>query len=544
MIYKKTLWTINAMTKDADKKPTKTSITLLNSVEFSGNKLEFPAIIAECKSILSSNETVNYSTLDLKHLTQQFNAYLNELAQKSDNYGLWSRYVKSKDGNENIFAGYVQGNTEPKFALAFVAQYKESAILRRLFHLDNKQNFSRFDAFEKPSASFIKNNENSEWAKLATIGTQSQIIINQFKKFNEWTEMGEKLDANAGEILLSLIDTFEKAVAEIEGIFAGLSQKTEADNSIFYPMDDEVLYQYTGHQLATICFEDFHEKEPTPLIVRIIMQDELWDRMNEVLKSGDFNAIPGNSMHKIDTLTAWRSVAHQVGTINTENFSRVVEQLKKSQKLADEYNDIVKKEITTLSGSIENLEKALQVQKQLITQFNTTDEVAHANLIKTKLIPLTKAYQMHLIAEGKKVNKELNEGSTVAKWGAFKAFKSDEANYTILMEKFETICNLLDILENTEKNALPSKRVAAFSKSIAEPAITNTLYKERNPEWINYLKNCCIALAVICTGVIPALIYSYINAEGPSFFTKPKGGQFADRAAALTKKTDPSNSTP
>jgi hypothetical protein len=62
--------------------------------------------------------------------------------------------------------------------------------------------------------------------------------------------------------------------------------------------------------------------------------------------------------------------------------------------------------------------------------------------------------------------------------------------------------------------------------------------------WYQYVKNCMVAIGIICTGIIPGvvglLIYSSVNKKSsPLFFTKSRGEEYVDKVNQVLPLDDP-----
>ncbi|MDI1352670.1 MAG: hypothetical protein PSV35_07890, partial [bacterium] len=91
---------------------------------------------------------------------------------------------------------------------------------------------------------------------------------------------------------------------------------------------------------------------------------------------------------------------------------------------------------------------------------------------------------------------------------------------------------LMQVLTNTKENPLPSVRITHFTTLMQR--CDAQLKQHRDPEWKRYLKNCLVAIGVVCSLIVPGIIAliaysSYTGKSSPLFFSNSIGGEYVDK---------------
>jgi hypothetical protein len=175
---------------------------------------------------------------------------------------------------------------------------------------------------------------------------------------------------------------------------------------------------------------------------------------------------------------------------------------------------------------IKDLNKASKDQQNLIEQLSSSNEFTCANLIESKLIPMTQEYLLHLGKEAAKLNPAFTPNLIT-----FSGKQEDSAKYEKVVIKYKAIEKLLANLSDTKASPLPSARIVKYAESLKT---THTQLKEhRDSDWMTYFRNSIIAIGVVCSGIIPGIIallaYSTYQGKSPLFFTGSKGAQYIDK---------------
>lgn len=192
-----------------------------------------------------------------------------------------------------------------------------------------------------------------------------------------------------------------------------------------------------------------------------------------------------------------------------------------------------------LSRNVSTIEENQQIsdrlirQEQLIQKLISPNELKCSRLIESKLIPLTQAYLVHLIAAARNVNPIVENKQVYDALPDFAGNDSDQEQYFMIMEKYSITKNLLNQLEDKQSKPLPSERITQFTQSLNNS--NDQLKKHRDSEWMQYFKGCMVAIGLICTGIIPGLAVllaytSYTGKSSPMFFNNTAGEEFAYQA--------------
>ncbi|WP_298622066.1 hypothetical protein [uncultured Legionella sp.] len=175
--------------------------------------------------------------------------------------------------------------------------------------------------------------------------------------------------------------------------------------------------------------------------------------------------------------------------------------------------------------------KILDENARLKALLDDDTELQCQILVKTKLVPLTQEYLIHLATEIKQtvepelyVNKEnipniINAVNSITQWPS-----------QLLKEKFEKISELYKHLndKNIEK---PSEKVTSFYTKLND---ANELFKQhKDPKWQRYVANTVAVIGIVLTGVLPGLIalaiISSATGRSPKFW-QTRGEGYADKS--------------
>lgn len=259
-----------------------------------------------CKNISDNAylRDIDTSAIDISALTRQFNGYLDELSMKTETANLWNY-----DGTrtQNILASLYQGDDKAQSGYAFIAQYRESTILQRLFRIDPQTNItSRFVPYESPAQACTV----SYWPNIVAVLTAGSAVINLLVQINKIKILNEP-DATIAPLLTSLkrqLIIFQQYHAELTRDFLTISTKAtnhSFDSNFFYPVNNDALNNMNAAQLATLCLEELDSPTPGTLIARIIKEQPLRESMLSALVSGRFDMRSDNPATKIKKLSEW-----------------------------------------------------------------------------------------------------------------------------------------------------------------------------------------------------------------------------------------------
>lgn len=307
---------------------------------------------------LSQINLVDYTELNLNDLAKQFNDYVDFLALQAEILNLWEHdssqttnlLVESSDKKPDLYDGY-----------AFVAQYRESTILKNLLSLD-PSNLStlRFMPYENPAARYSKQFSEFYWSKvtaLLTAGADVIAMLRTLKNLQTLKAPWEDMSRTATS-LKEAMERFEKAreaVAKHPSKISEEAPRVVYESPFFYPISDEALKIMNGVQLATICLEELNAKTPSVLVKRITSNQELWQCMNVALETEieDFKRRKENVGQKITTLRQIRSFWESVNQFKASS----VLQAKKISLLELER---LLKECPSIFGAEEAIKEAQQ----------------------------------------------------------------------------------------------------------------------------------------------------------------------------------------
>jgi hypothetical protein len=172
---------------------------------------------------------------------------------------------------------------------------------------------------------------------------------------------------------------------------------------------------------------------------------------------------------------------------------------------------------------------------RLKTLLNSETELQCQLLVKTKLLPLTQEYLIHLAKEIERIvdidvsiNKEnipgiINEVSTAKQW------PQDEST-KLLKNKFDKVAELYNHLQD-QSIEKPSDKITGYYTKLND---ANEVFKQhQDPKWQRYVTNTVAVIGIILTGVLPGLIalavISSATGRSPKFW-QSRGEDFADKS--------------
>ncbi|MGQ3887937.1 LepB GTPase-activating domain-containing protein [Legionella sp. CNM-1927-20] len=349
--------------------------------------MPFPDQLTLWLSLLNEERPLDLTKLNLTDLVKQFNLYIDLLSHQAEIFNLWNHEPHS---NINIFARYHKGEAQAIFGNAFVAQYRESTILKRLFSLNPKSGAtSRFEPYEKPTVEYKKEHQDSFWSHIEAVLNRGYDVITYLhllKKIHSLSDEDFNNQASIKEHVLSLKQGLEKFMQVSKILNDQLKScpiKLDSDNQpkvespFFYPISDNELSLMNGEQLVTICLEELYATKPSLLLERLFKRDDLWEKIERAYEEGNFSARVDNPQAKMRLLKQWRNDFVEF-RLQKNNFDRA-ENLDKKQVVFE-----------TLTLSYENLPEFLQESEEISTALNQRKEL---------LISWQKSNELYLVNE-------------------------------------------------------------------------------------------------------------------------------------------------
>ena len=333
--------------------------------------LLFPDLLSQWHTVLVSlkkDQLIDISQVNLSKLALSFNEYVSFLAKECDSKNVWNHNDSLTACNQ--FTPYYHGDGELELGHAFVGHYKESTVLRRLFILDpSTLNISRFAPYEKPCFAYTHAHPESAWAKIENLLTLGQDIINTLKILEkiQKSAVDEAIREQCKRIH-SLIAAFQQAENQVQLLLAKpdvLTMNTNEQSPHFYHIDDVTLSQMNESQLVTICLEELNSDVPSPLIEKIISNDELWNRIEQVFNKNELNNRTDSPQTKIATIHQWRKLA-------------LISEQRHNEHIKNLGIDILKQELALQKleqSKLEQLEKTIS-----LSQINSTTEILNNGL--------------------------------------------------------------------------------------------------------------------------------------------------------------------
>ncbi|RUR18529.1 hypothetical protein ELY21_07450 [Legionella sp. km535] len=369
----------------------------------------FPEIIKHWSSTIKPDAPIDLSGLNLSNLAQIFNQYVSDLALKCEATNQWAH---SQTNNANIFQPYYKGQGEQIHGHAFVPQYKESTIVRRLFSVDSHTlNTPRFAAFEHAIEQYTKEHHGSAWTKIQTLlGLGQELIMllniaNQIQKFG----MDEEISQNILLFKTNLTE-FLKAEAEVRELLdnpqSPFLENPVQESHFFYPIDNMELNQMTGDQLATIYLEEMNGFVPNPLIIRIIKNDALWLRMSQSFNTAVFNPRLDNPVEKITKAHEWRQLFEALPSEDPEKINSLMQQINEQESHSTQLNEQI---LTLQTANTELQSEVKKEQKAKIDAEQSAQKLSEELELQKRQIE-----QLHLqLAEQDRAISELQQQNAV-----------------------------------------------------------------------------------------------------------------------------------
>lgn len=388
----------------------------------------FSSLAEQWHSLLTKSyglESINIEQLNFSELAHYFNAYLKDLVAECEQRNLWE-HAPQKTANFFV-SSELEYEKTAEHGHAFIAQYKEGMILRRLFSLDPQTlGTLRFKPYEAPTATYVKQHPNSPWVKLYALANAGLAIFSTLRTIHKSQQFA--VDEAVKESCLQLkeqVGTFLRLKREMDGLFNEheiLPSAVVAESAAFYSIDDNALNEMSGDQLATICLEELNPRRPTSLIVRILKNEALWLRLDVSLKQTSFTGRLDNPQEKIACLYQWREVLHTTTVLHQNNelteLSELKLQLKEMSTALDKKAELERQidalniQIDTMSAeSLRALELHQQNEQTLQKQLKLLE--AEHDTMQNELQKLSEQLeQAHTaLSQEKNINQENTEAS-------------------------------------------------------------------------------------------------------------------------------------
>ncbi|MBL7479245.1 hypothetical protein [Legionella bononiensis] len=213
-------------------------------------------------------------------------------------------------------------------------------------------------------------------------------------------------------------------------------------------------------------------------------------------------------------------------------------------------NEVLRANISNLS--VENVVLENRVQEQAQRAFKNVSVTENENrrlkellnndtelqcqlLVKTKLIPLTQEYLIHLATEIKQtVNPDLvinkqNLSNVIEEIHKINVWPEKEST-SILKKKFDIVSGLYEHL-NDQSIKKPSDKVVEFYTKLNDA--NEDIKQHKDPKWQRYIANTAAVLGIILTGILPGLavlaIFSAVTGNSPKFW-QSKGQSFIEKS--------------
>ncbi len=444
---------------------------------------DFVTVLKKWNSTVESLIPIDLSELNFSSLVHSFNQFVEEVATQSESSNLWAY---SRANHYNIFTPHDFSSSKQEEGNAFVAQYKESMVLRQLFLMDiQKFKVEGLKAFEQAIQTYVKANPNSDWVKLCALLDVGQKIIFILDSINKAKSFGADDAVNSMMIeFKTSLEHFQIIYKEVVELFKNAPPPLVSDTnpSPFYPMDDWQLHNLSGDELATIGLEEFCYK-PSLLIDRIIKSDTLWFRMEEAFQSKVFDLRPDNPALKIAKIRELRHLS-EIALLKNEILS-----VKEEQR-------------QDLSTMIKN---SLVAQKRYEEALKHNKEICFARMERMAPI-LQQAKAIELKAHELKQRNE-PEAAQMANWLAAQIRK--------------------DVKEYVDSKETHENKALSDFKKVAQAHVkqsTEVLNKHREV-WKYILANVSIGILLIGVGYVAAMLINKHLTGNYTFFSKTQSGE-------------------
>ncbi|MCW8400597.1 LepB GTPase-activating domain-containing protein [Legionella sp. PATHC038] len=373
--------------------------------------MTFPDLISSWEEQLLPFAQINlidYAKLNLNDLAQQFNDYVDALAQQSELFNFWEHQPSQ---TTNILADFFMKQPEFELGQTLVGQYRESTLLKRLFSLDLANlSPSGFKAYEDLNAEYKKHHPNSYWCQvneLLTAGSDVLLMLRALKIQQTTKSSWEDMSATV-TLFQEAVLRFKKANDELQR-FRSTFQKSSVEvfeSPFFYSINDETLQQMNGVQLATICLEELNATSPSILVNRIMKDQALWQTIDQGLQNEAF--------------TKHKDVENKIITLRQiRHFWELVQQFKEHSDLEAKKDFFAKlqnattesKSIFGAAETIENAQMELQQLQEYVQQrLNLAKEEnkpAALHLLEEKYNRLPEHERNHYASQLSQVKKEI-----------------------------------------------------------------------------------------------------------------------------------------
>ncbi|WP_131783509.1 LepB GTPase-activating domain-containing protein [Legionella gresilensis] len=358
------------------------SAQIKSTVLTSEANIPFPDQLTSWLSLLNEENPLDLTKLNLNYVVKQFNLYIELLAHQAEIFNLWDHEPHS---NINMFARYYKGEAQAMLGHAFVAQYRESTILRRLFSLNlESAATSRFAPFEIPTVEYKKEHPDSFWLSIETALNRGYDVItylNVLKKIQNLKDQNLNNPELIKEHFLSLkqaLEQFAQASMFLNKQLETCSFKLNSDShlrfesSFFYPMSDKELSLMNGDQLVTICLEELNANKPSSLVGRLIKRDDLWQKIESAYVEGNFSDRVDNPQTKMKSLKQWRQAFLEF-QLQKNNFDKA-ENLDKKQVVFD-LLDLGYEDLPEFLQEDEEISKNFNQRKELLSTWQKSNEL-------------------------------------------------------------------------------------------------------------------------------------------------------------------------
>lgn len=347
---------------------------------------------------LSQVNLLDYKQINISDLAKQFNEYIASLAEQAETLNLWDHHPEQ---TANFFTAFSEKNKEFDFGYAFIEQYRESTILKRLLSLDPETTgTNRIKPYEVPAARYRHQYPESYWNKVIMLLTAGSDVISLLRTLKQ-LQLADVPWEGMSETAISLkeaVTRFKEAKESVENHIerAPKVPKQSFESPYFYAISDESLHQMSGAQLATICLEELNSPNPSILVKRIIQNQKLWETLDECLKTGaiELAVRKDNIEEKIKTLRQIRHFHELIAAFRENNllikgaFLRELQSLVKDctaifgadealREVEEEYGKLNEffTQLRNLQGSQNKYEALLQLEQQYerLTEKEKTD---------------------------------------------------------------------------------------------------------------------------------------------------------------------------
>lgn len=261
---------------------------------------------------------LNYRKLDIDLLYQQFNSYVNSLAEQAEMFNFWEH---ADNSNQNIIVPYRdnQNDEEVQMGRAFLPQYRESVILRGLYSVYSEKGTVRIAPYDIPNARYRREMPNTSWDKICkvlddglnVIDTLRQLKESQGPKKAEYDSLGTTpiINDNIRLFLNNFAESQKDLNQHIRTLNKNNSARLDFESEFFYPISDDELQQMNGKQLITLCFEEMNSENPGNVIARIIKNSTLAERITSAYTKEDFGGRVDNPAQKFELIQSWYLLA-------------------------------------------------------------------------------------------------------------------------------------------------------------------------------------------------------------------------------------------